>query len=203
MFIDTHIHSKFSHCSNIGLKELFIRSIDKGLDAIIITDHNILSYEVLEHFPKEYREMLRVYIAEEITTTKGDILAYGITETISKGFSPERTIDLIHEQGAIAVAAHPYRRTGKIGHYNLIGLGDEIYNLDLDAIEVANGGHKREFDKLAAKAARSVGLPGIGGSDAHEASEIGLVSLETPRFDEFGEFISIIKKEDFRIHYNL
>ena len=201
IIIDPHIHTKFSPCGFIGLKELFITAIDSNLDAIIITDHNILSFQVLNHFPQEYKELLKVFIGEEISTKKGDILAYGIEYPIPKGLSPEKTIKLIHNQGGIAVAAHPYRRAGKVSHYEMIGLGDEIFNLDLDAIEGINGGNQTEYNKVAIKSSKILDLPAIGGSDAHIIADIGSIVMEMPDFNTMNEFIKLIIDKKFKIRY--
>ncbi|MHA1270363.1 MAG: PHP domain-containing protein [Candidatus Helarchaeota archaeon] len=198
MIIDPHIHSKYSTCSKIGIKELFIVSIDNNLDGIIITDHNILSTKILDQLPIEYNDILKVFIGEEITTTKGDILAYGIYEEIPAGLSPEKTIKLIHDQNGIAVAAHPYRRKNKYGH-SLLGLGDEIFNLELDAIEGVNGGNRAGFNRHAIKSGKILNLPIIGGSDAHSTEEIGCVVMKMPNFNNITEFITLIKKKEFLI----
>jgi hypothetical protein len=203
MIVDPHIHTKFSPCSRIGLKELYITAIDRNIDALIITDHNVMNKEVLKQFPEEYEGYLKVFLGEEISTIKGDILAYDITDTIPKGLTPEKTIEMIHDQGGLAVAAHPYRKLGKSNHYDLIGLGDEIFNLDLDAIEGVNGGNRKEFNSLAIKAGKTLNLPIMGGSDAHDKEDIGLITMEMPKFDTLLEFADLIKSKKFRINYNV
>lgn len=203
MIVDPHIHTKFSPCSRIGLKELYITAIDRNIDALIITDHNVMNKEVLKRFPEEYQGYLKVFLGEEISTIKGDILAYGISNPIPKGLSPEKTIEMIHDQDGIAVAAHPYRRLGKLSHYDLIGLGDEIYNLDLDAIEGINGGNRKEYNSLAIKAGKTLNLPITGGSDAHDKEDIGSITMEMPKFETLSKFIELIKSKKFRINYNI
>ncbi|MHA1229327.1 MAG: PHP domain-containing protein [Candidatus Helarchaeota archaeon] len=198
MIIDPHIHSKYSPCSKIGIKDLFNTAINKGLDAIIITDHNILSTRILLNFPIEYFDILKVFIGEEITTIDGDILAYGISEPIPQGLTAEKTINLIHDQNGIAVAAHPYRKSKKFGH-KLLGLGDRIFDLDLDAIEGYNGNNSNASNHLAVKTAKKLNLPIIGGSDAHFPSEIGKVVLQMPEIDTIDEFTKLVLIKKFKV----
>ncbi len=44
-----------------------------------------------------------------MTTSEGHLLAYGINGPVPKGLPVQETIDLVHNGGGIAVAAHPYR----------------------------------------------------------------------------------------------
>ena len=43
----------------------------------------------------------------------------------------------------------------------------------VDAIETHNGQNKREANRAAMELARDMGLPGTGGSDAHQVSHLG------------------------------
>ncbi|MHA1311000.1 MAG: PHP domain-containing protein [Candidatus Helarchaeota archaeon] len=197
MIIDPHIHTKFSPCSQIGLKDLFNTSINIGLNAIIITDHNILSFQILEKLPNEYKEDLLVLIGEEITSVDGDILAYGIKNVVPQGLTAEKTIELIHAQNGIAIAAHPYRLFHK--GYSPFGLGDKIFELNLDAIEGINGGNSIESNRKAVKAAKTLNLPAIGGSDAHFSNDIGKVIMKIPEIKKIEEFIKCVKEKRFRV----
>jgi len=44
----------------------------------------------------------------------------------------------------------------------------------VDAVEVMNGKVTKEENDFASEVASGLGLPGIGGSDAHKESEVGL-----------------------------
>jgi hypothetical protein len=68
------------------------------------------------------------------------------------------------------VAAHPYRRLGVC----CTGTGDEICQLDLDAIELYHPAHDEEARRKVRTAAARLGIPLTGGSDAHELYQVGL-----------------------------
>lgn len=117
-------------------------------------------------------------------TTDGEILAYGLNEKVQPMMTAEETIDAIRAQDALAVAPHPY------GFY-VSALGDKIFELDLDGIEVINGGH---VDRYTNHHAQHVFRhnPGkwaaLSGSDAHSKYTAGYNWTE---YEGFGE-------EDFR-----
>ncbi|MEJ2252560.1 MAG: PHP-associated domain-containing protein [Candidatus Lokiarchaeota archaeon] len=91
-------------------------------------------------------------------------MAYGIKRVPSKAFNAEEVINFIHEQGGIAVCAHPYSN-----RHN--AFGDKVYNYKFDAIEL-NGAIGKKSNKLGEKAAIIMDLPTIGGSDAHSKSQL-------------------------------
>ncbi len=51
-------------------------------------------------------------------------------------------------------------------------MGERARNYKVDAIEVLNGGSSHEANNEAKEFAKSVGLPGTAGSDAHQVSEL-------------------------------
>jgi predicted metal-dependent phosphoesterase TrpH len=75
-----------------------------GLDFLVITDHQTISTAARTYCPKERR--LLCVLGEEIFTTDGHMIAIDISEVIPAGLSAQKTIDLIHEQGGLAIAAH-------------------------------------------------------------------------------------------------
>jgi predicted metal-dependent phosphoesterase TrpH len=51
-------------------------------------------------------------------------------------------------------------------------MGDRARNYKVDAIEVLNGGSTQAANNQAKELAKSLGLPGTAGSDAHQQSEL-------------------------------
>ena len=165
MKLDLHIHSTYSRDGSASPKEIVDRCKALGLDGLAITDHNAIqgSLECVELAKKEGLLLVR---GVEVSTADGHVLAYGISELISKGLSIQETIDKIHAAGGIAVAAHPVRFPSGIGVENSA-------NKSFDAIEVLNGGNSRRSNRKASNLAASLGKPGTAGSDAHKIEEIG------------------------------
>ncbi len=184
--VDMHIHTNYSMDSVFTLEETLIE-LDGVVDALTITDHDTMgnfSKEILQGLESKYH--LKIFSASvEISTSQGDILAYGITAVPSNNLRPDEVIEIIHSENGLAVAAHPF---------TLLGLGDLIYDLELDAIEI-NGLRSKHANDLAKEAAESMGLPCIGGSDSHNRFHVGTCVTEFPKkVDSIKEIIDFVKK---------
>ena len=131
--LDLHLHSCHSGEAFGTIEEIVLRAKSVGLDGFALTDHNTISGNA------EARRIAKkhglIFIpACEIKTTAGDIIALGIKKEIPKGLSAEETIERIHKQGALAVAAHPFA----VFLHPKCGVGKRVYDLALDALEVFN-----------------------------------------------------------------
>ncbi|MHA1361111.1 MAG: PHP-associated domain-containing protein [Candidatus Freyarchaeota archaeon] len=166
--IDMHIHTTFSPCSKISIYEAMVCALDLGLTGIAITDHDTIEGALkAKRIADKYG--IDVFVGCEVTSYEGHILAYGVSEVPPPSLPAEDTIDLIHRLGGVAVAAHPFRNTEN-------SLGNRIFELPLDGIEVFNHVSRRSVNKEARTAAIELGLAQIGGSDAHESKYIGRVA---------------------------
>ena len=172
MWVDFHVHTRWSHDSMSSPRSIVRAALKRGLSAIAITDHNEIegAYEVLEE-ARRLSEEFYVIVGEEIKTVKGDLTGLYLTEKIPKGLSVEETIDLIREQGGIIVVPHPFDRRwrGALRDYTF-KIADKV-----DFIEVVNGRTPRWNNEKAKQFAKTWGIPGIGGSDAHSSAEVGKV----------------------------
>jgi len=127
---------------------------------IIITDHDYVNDTNFSIYKKKYG--IKIFVGAEISSLDGHILAYGIEEAPSANLSALKTIELIHEQGGIAIAAHPFR---------ILGLDDAIFDLPLDGIEI-NGSATKKENQRAKEAAMMMDLSTIGGSDSHHKDQL-------------------------------
>jgi len=167
MIIDPHIHSKYSGDATSSPGDIIRISRDIGLDAIAIADHNTLKGSIVAVEEAKDLEDFLVIPAMEVTTTKGHIVALGITQEIDNGLSPEETIDNIRVHGGIAIAPHPFVRYRE-------GLCGYVKNLDIDAIETLNSRYIFGYSNWRAKKlAEKRSIPEIGASDAHFLGAIG------------------------------
>ena len=166
MKIDIHTHSSYSDGVNTpGEMVRYAKKI--GLDGIAITDHNVIdgAIKALRYNSEDFTVIPGI----EVSSKEGHILGLGITELIERAIPAEEVVERIHELGGIAIAAHPYDRFRS-------GVGDLIYKIDFDAIEVINGRTiltTRDMRKIA----KNIKLPKVGGSDAHSLDELGSVSI--------------------------
>lgn len=160
MRADLHIHTDRSGDGRQSLDAVIKRCKELGLGALSITDHNGMNC-----YPFQAGGII-VLPGMEVTTADGHVLAYLINEPVPRGRSVDETIDLIHDQGGIAVAAHPFRWWSGLGKKNVLGR-------KFDALETLNSRSLRLGNRRAALLARIIHLPGIGGSDAHVTEHVG------------------------------
>jgi predicted metal-dependent phosphoesterase TrpH len=131
---------------------------------VAIADHN--SIAGTEEARRVAHEGLILVPAMEITTEEGHILAYNISEKVDRDLSVAETIDRVHAQGGMAVAAHPYRLRTGIGE-------NVVRDNKFDAVEGMNARSTSKGNRKAVELADSLGLPITGGSDAHRVENIG------------------------------
>lgn len=115
---------------------------------------------------KKHAAGIDVVIGEEISSADGEILALFIQEEIKPMLGAPETIDLIHDQGGVAVAVHPFSP-------QCPSLGKKICNLKLDGVEVFNACHRDAYSNLMAQTLSPGKLARLGSSDAHSIDMIG------------------------------
>ena len=174
---DLHIHTVFSD----GLLEpedaVTYAVTHTNLRVICITDHNTLDgARATYEFWRAQRDVfsqIEVVMGEEITSTKGHILGLFLQETIPPHMTPADTVAAIHAQNGVAVAAHPF--THLLFFSDLQGIGREIADLPLDAVEVRNSVPSEIYSNsfTAWFNARHRKHTPVGGSDCHYLPMLG------------------------------
>src|SRR5271157_202978 len=102
--VEFHCHTIFSKDSLMPPQKLVDTCQRKGIDRVIVTDHNaIAGARVAQALAPE-----RVIVGEEIMTTRGEILAAFVTEEIPAGLSPQETIQRLRDQNAFISVSHPF-----------------------------------------------------------------------------------------------
>ncbi|MCC6142641.1 MAG: PHP domain-containing protein [Candidatus Hydrogenedentes bacterium] len=171
-WLDMHLHTRrHSGCSSIDESKLIHRAIEAGVDGIVITDHHYQwPAEELDALVHETgRPDLLVLSAFEYTSSRGDILVYGLAPeqaaTFRPGLDPEQMLDWAHQMGAACIAAHPTRAG--------LDYDDRILRMPFEGIEVKSVNLKpHEQDAAKALAAR-LGRPATASSDAHRIEDVG------------------------------
>ena len=119
---------------------------------------------------------IEVVTGEEVTSRDGHILGLFLTSAVPPGLDAAETIAAIHEQGGIAIPAHPYLRLGGARGVGAAGIG-----LDWDAIETLNGSPGAWWANREAWRHRSAWARAeTGGSDAHILDAVGTVVTVYP-----------------------
>ena len=188
MKFDLHTHTWYSDGTST-VRELVKQAKKIGLNGFAITDHNTTK----AHAKIKKFENTIIIRGEEISTTKGHVLAYLINETIPAGLSVEETIEKIHEQGGIAVAAHPFDL--------FIGV-KEFAKHKFDAFEVYNGlMHSKLFrSKKTEDYAKKIGMPTTAGSDSHMVKTLGDCYVNSPHVNSAEELLKNVLKKKTTAH---
>src|SRR5262249_25599729 len=171
---DLHVHSAWSDGAQSPAE--IVQACAGRLDVVAITDHDeIRGAMEARAFAQARPELgVEVVVGEEISTLNGHLLGLYLQAPVPPGLPAAETIGLIHQQGGLAVAAHPFHplRGSARGHHSL---GTMIADLPLDAIEIVNnaGIFSWLYDAWAALHNVDWGLAVAGGSDAHDGWYVG------------------------------
>jgi len=191
--IDIHVHTYYSKDSIITLDDLISQIKKNRLDGIAITDHDTVegAIKIVRAIKEKGIGINPIIIPGiEVSTKRGHILGINMTTPIPKKLSIEETVERIHENGGIAIAAHPetFFKDG-------IGLNPKILSAGLDAIEVINSSvfPFKLLTQLCKKFAERYGLPQTAGSDSHIPETIGLsytlMECDSAKIDDIIESI--------------
>lgn len=169
--VDLHTHTNASSDGRSTLEEMVGSAKERGLDAILISDHNVFALE-----KTQITDGVLLISGCEISTASGHILALfcrpfsvkALPKRIENGpLSAETAINAVHANGGIAIVAHPFQNPKR----NL----DSIAGI-LDGVESANARvymKNKDGNEMARAFAEKYGLFQTGGSDAHHESELG------------------------------
>lgn len=175
MLIDLHVHSRYTQNVPFTLEELVKKAKQAGLDGLALTDvHTVGGLSEARKLSES--EGLLVLVGFEAHTTRGHFLVF-VPE-------PEQLPDLstwlrfdekgrcsytslaeaVEQQNGVLIAAHPYDRSVPESP------GDAVVRLEgVSAIEVLNASKPTLVNELAEEVAAGAGLPGTGGSNAHDS----------------------------------
>ena len=106
--LDSHIHCQYSPDSSTKIDDIIKKSIEDKIDIIAISDHNTVEGSKVAVEKTKNTENLLVIPSIEISSSKGHILGFGCEEVIPRDLEPEETIDMIHNQGGLAIIPHPF-----------------------------------------------------------------------------------------------
>ncbi len=186
--VEFHCHTAYSRDSLLPPRRLVEACRQKGIDRVIVTDHNTIAGGLAA----ARLDPQRVIVGEEIMTTEGEILAAFVTEEIPPGLAPEEALQRLRTQGAFISISHPFDGWRKGGWRE----ADLFRILPLvDAIEVYNSRcMSPSFNRQAMDFARRHDLAGTVGSDAHTAFELGRSVLLLEPFDNSADLRRVIRQ---------
>jgi len=171
---DLHVHSVWS--DGRQAPEALVLAAAGRVDVLALTDHDeIAGARRAREFARRRPELgVDVIVGEEVSTLNGHLLALFIEERVPPGLAAERTLELIHAQGGLAVAPHTFHplRYARRGHPPLAEI---LADLAVDAVEVVNNSGPLAcfYDARAILANDRWRRAAVGGSDAHDARYVG------------------------------
>ncbi len=200
VFVDFHIHTRFSRDSILP-EERFIRTaIERGLTHVAVTNHNNVEGAIAVR--DKVRELgledkLTVILGEEVSTADGEVVGIFLTATIPRGLSAKETADEIHRQGGLVSIPHPFDpfRGSHIREGPLRNLADTG---KIDMIEVFNCRVALQRHNLeAAEFAHRHGIPGVAASDSHSRFEVAMAFNALPAFETAEQLKALLPDNDW------
>src|SRR2546423_10822732 len=174
---DLHMHSTYS--DGLATIEQILHRVQHhtNLDVIALTDHDVIegALRARDLWAKgNYR--FDFIVGEEVSTKEGHMLALFIQKRIQPDLSIEKSIELVHEQGGLAIVAHPlnplFRHSCQREVLDRIFAAKDVW---LDGIETWNASFCGiGANRVAMQLNREIyDWPEVGNSDAHTLGAIG------------------------------
>jgi predicted metal-dependent phosphoesterase TrpH len=190
--LEFHCHTNASKDSLTRPEDLIRAARKKGLDRLVITDHNSIAGALAA----QKLDPQLIIVGEEIMTTSGEILAAFVQEEIPAGLTPEETLRRLKQQGAFISVSHPYdtHRKGGWKEVDLLEIAPHV-----DAIEIFNSRcMDPRFNHRAELFAQRYNLAGTVGSDAHAVFEVGRSVMVLDQFEGPEEMRSVIRRAKYQ-----
>ena len=185
--VEFHSHTIYSKDSLSTTEKVLSKCRQKGIDRIVITDHNTISGAIEAH----QRDPELVIIGEEIMTDKGELLAAYVQEEIPPYLDPDETIKILRDQNAFISVSHPFD-THRSGHWKEEDLIEILPKID--AIEIFNSRCMlAKFNQTAYEFAEKHDILGTVGSDAHSLTEIGQATFTVQDFHDTDSLRKVLK----------
>ena len=202
MILDLHVHtSRYSPCSKLDPDDLAAKAKEEGLGGICLTEHQVVwSKEEADELAR--RHGMPVFRGVEVTTTAGDVLVYGLEESVEGIITPAELKEKVDAAGGISILAHPFRGFLVFGFSELSMSVEEAAAMPVmqtvSGLEVCNIRVTKPENEMAAKVADHLNLGKFGGSDAHSVEEVGsCVTIFKKEPANEAELVEALKNGDF------
>lgn len=162
---DLHLHTTYSDGLMTPEETVDLIAQETPLRVIAITDHDTIEGALVA---REYASLcqprLEVIIGQEVTTGQGDVLGLYLHSTLPQFPTAAAAIEAIHQQGGLAVAAHPFVFGG-----GTQSLYFTFLHLPFDAVEARHGCPLSLVANFGAHLLNWFGprFPELGNSDSH------------------------------------
>ena len=173
---DLHMHTDASDGVPTVRELLDHVATNTTLDVIAITDHDRIdasqwAYEHSDEYPFD------IILGTEVSSRQGHVLGLWVTSKIPTQLSLAETVQAIHEQGGIAILAHPYHfqiNAVTRGWWHYTRHPERLIEMGLDGLEVHNAGMMIPGENALARClGHYLKIAVTGGSDAHTLGAVG------------------------------
>ncbi len=155
-----HVHTNYSHDSNVSPAELVEAAKREGVDCIGVTDHD----QIRGALEAQQIGGVRIIVGQEITTADGHLIGLFLRERIPPWLSVEESVGRIKDQGGLVLAPHPFLN---LCEFSLQRAIERILPL-IDAIEIHNAQNPLFWQDWRTRSyARTRGLTPYAGADSH------------------------------------
>jgi PHP domain-containing protein len=189
VIVDLHTHfAPASGDSRMGIAQLADAAAALGLEAVALTDHGPADLAAAR--AALAARGVALVPGREVSTDLGHVLVLATDEAWLASLPARSSLPLPDSRrGTCALVwAHPagWRYGGALIPPDPNKGGEHIH-----AVEVLNGErlHQPDGVRLAEVLARDLGLPGTGGSDAHDAGALGRCLTEVPGATDAASFV--------------
>lgn len=189
LLIDLHTHSyPKSDDSFMGVDDLVVAAKAAGIDGICLTEHDTF-WSAEETAALSRRHDFLVLPGCEINTDTGHVLVFGLEEYLFGLHKPDYLRQAAAREGAVIIAAHPYRRRflaepgrapGARAEMLERASADGLFGI-CDAIESVNGRGTNLENRFSWDLAELLGTKMTGGSDAHRPEQLGTAATRFQR----------------------
>lgn len=172
--IELHTHTHHSFDAFTSIAELIRECKRKKIDAIAITDHDVMHLTKNEITQFQENGITLVYGCE-MTTDKGAHIIGLFIEHERCGLTLRKTIELILDQKGIVYIPHPFKPGS--GIFDIYDQKDPeiIFSLEsADLMELYNGGwNSNGYHNRIRDIAGAFDITLVAGSDSHKAWQVG------------------------------
>lgn len=174
---DLHTHPSDDRSVARSPEAFYAALVASDLNVAVLADHDRIDVaQELVARSRDERTSIELVVGEEVTSQGGHVLGIGLSARVPRGVSLIETIAAIHEQGALAVVAHPLLPIWTAASAaTLVALAEGDPRSRPDALEAMHPlaawlpGWRGRVEELATRCGYAV----VGGSDAHLASSVG------------------------------
>jgi predicted metal-dependent phosphoesterase TrpH len=171
---DLHLHTRASD-GLMAVRDL-VDHVERhtDLDVIAITDHDETSASLeAREWAAQRGYRVQVVPGVEVTTRDGHLLALWVEERPPALRNLQVTAEWVLARGGLCVAPHPFTRwTHSLNQGSLLPAIDQQLIAGMEIFNASLAG--RASRPHAVRFARAHGLAGVGASDAHMMSMVGL-----------------------------